>query len=74
MKPKVSFEDALAAQGYDVILAVGFRQSGEDYRLKVAASPVLKALSPETWEVLRDTLTGALERLYNTPLDDLEIQ
>ena len=74
MKPKMSYEAALAEQGFVTILAVGFKESGEDYRIKVAASPAIKALSPQTWDVLMDTLANALTRLYVTPMDDLEIQ
>ena len=69
-----SYEAALAEQGFITILAVGFKEDGDDYRIKVAASPVLKSLSPQTWDVLLDTLLNALTRLYMTPMDDLEIQ
>jgi hypothetical protein len=71
---KKSFEAALAESGYITILAIGFKEDGHDYRIKLAASPVLKSLKPETYEVLLDTIFGALDKLYDTPMDDLEFQ
>jgi hypothetical protein len=71
---KKSFEEALTEQGYITIVAIGFKESGHDYRIKVAASPVLKALQPETYDMLMETIIGALSKLYDTPMDDLEIQ
>ena len=71
---KKSFEEALTEQGYITIVAIGFKEDGYDYRIKVAASPVLRSLQPETYDVLMETIIGALSKLYDTPMDDLEIQ
>ena len=70
----VSFDEALRDRGYVPILAIGFKEAGEDYRIKIAASPVLRMLSEETYGVLLETIVNGLLRLHDVPLDDLEIQ
>ena len=68
------FDAALREQGYTVILAIGIKETDNDYRLKVAAVPMLKSLKPDMYYTLLDTVMKALERLYDTPMDDLELQ
>ena len=68
-----SYEAALEAHGYTVLMSVGFgmRPDGA-YSLKLAASPMLKSVSDEHWEMIRDTLIKSLDQLRETPMDDLE--
>ena len=73
-RPPVSFEAALAKGGFVTIIAVGFKEEAEDYRIKIAANPVLKSLPPGVWDSLVETISAGLDQLYDTPLDDLEIQ
>jgi hypothetical protein len=72
MKPRLDFTEALESQGYTVLFAIGFKESGEDYRLKIAATPSVKTVSPETYKIILETLMDGLTRLYDTPMDDLE--
>lgn len=68
-----SFEKALEQRGYTVLLSVGFgRRIDGTWSIKLAASPALRQFSPETWGSVRETIIGALDRLIETPLDDLE--
>ena len=68
-----SFEQALEQRGYTVLLSVGFgRRIDGTWSIKLAASPALRQFSPETWKAVRETIIGALDRLIETPLDDLE--
>ena len=71
MRPR--FEDTLIAHGYTPVLCVGFTQHVDGtYRLKLAATPAIRSLPSETWAVVRQTLIDAIDRLIETPLDDLE--
>lgn len=70
----VNFDESLRQRGYVPILAIGFKEDGEDYRIKIAASPVLRMLSADTYGVLLETIVNGLLRLHDVPLDDLEIQ
>ncbi len=67
------FEDALIARGYTPILCIGIgnRPDGS-MSIKLAASPTIRSLGPETWQVLRQTIVAAMDRLILEPLDDLE--
>ena len=67
------FEDALIARGYTPLICVGIglRPDGS-YSIKLAAAPAIRSLNPETWATVRQTIIGAMDRLIETPLDDLE--
>ena len=67
------FEDALIARGYVPLMCIGFGERADgSYSIKLAASPVIRRLSPETWAVMRQTIIGALDRIATEPMDDLE--
>ena len=67
------FEDALIARGYTPLMCVGFGERADGtYTIKLAASPVIRHLSPEMWTVLRQTIIGAMDRIIAEPMDDLE--
>ena len=67
------FEDALIARGYTPLICIGVGQRADGtYSVKLAASPVLRQLSPETWKVMKQTIIGAMERIVTEPMDDLE--
>ena len=70
-----SYERALEQRGYTVLISVGFGQRPDGtWSIKLAASPALRGFSQETWQSVRDTIVGALDRMYETPLDDLEME
>ena len=69
------FEDALIARGYTPLICIGIGQRKDGtYSVKLAASPVLRHLSPETWKAMKETIIGAMERIVYDPLDDLEFE
>ena len=69
------FEDALIARGYTPIMCIGFGERADGtYSIKLAAHPVIRRLSPETWADMRQTIIGALDRIVSEPLDDLEFE
>lgn len=70
-----SLEDALAARGYTCLFAIGFGERPDGtFSIKVAAHPGVKRLHGQTWDVCRQTIIGALDKLMASPLDDLEIE
>ena len=70
-----SYERALEARGYTVLLSVGFgHQADGSWTIKLAASPAIRKFSPETWVIVRETIIGALDKMIETPLDDLECE
>lgn len=70
-----SFEAALEAKGYTVIMAVGFGERIDGtYSIKLASSPLLRGLSEGTWRMTRETIIRAMDRMRESPLDDLEIE
>ena len=67
------FEDALIERGYTPLICIGVGERPDGvYSVKLAASPVLRQLSPETWRIMRETIIGAMDRLIIEPMDDLE--
>ena len=70
-----SFEQALEQRGYTVLISVGFGQRPDgSWSIKLAASPVIRQLTPTLWAGVRETIIGAMDKLINTPLDDLETE
>ena len=70
-----SFERALEQRGYTVLISVGFGQRPDGtWSIKLAASPVIRQLTPTLWAGVRETIIGAMDKLINTPLDDLETE
>lgn len=67
------FTKALEEQGYTVLFVIGFKEDRDDYRIKLAAAPAVRMLSPRTWDALVLTITETLDQLYEAPMDDLEI-
>lgn len=63
--------DALEERGYTVLAAIGFgtRPDGH-YSCKIAAHPVLRTFTQEQFDVI----VRALVRMYEAPLDDLELK
>jgi len=70
-----SYERALEQRGYTPLISIGFRKRADGVQtIKLAASPVVRQFSPADWEKIRETIIGALDRLVESPLDDLEFE
>lgn len=70
-----SFERSLEQRGYTCLFCVGFGQRIDgSHSIKLAASPVLRGLTEEAWQATRETIIRALDRMRDSPLDDLEFE
>lgn len=66
---------ALEERGYTVLFSVGFGERTDGvYSIKVAAHPAVRQLSGQTWQVMRQTMVDAIDKLMASPFDDLEIE
>jgi hypothetical protein len=67
---------AIEDKGYLCIAAIGLgtRPDGAA-SVKIAANPGIRNLrGTREWQVIRQTIMDSLDRLMESPLDDLEIQ
>lgn len=67
-------QEAILEAGYEPLIIVGFgiRPDGA-FSLKTGAHPAIRTISEETWQVMRQTIDRALDRLREAPLDDLDV-
>ena len=67
-------QETILAAGYEPLIIVGFgtRADGQ-FSLKVGANPAVRNVSDDTWRIMRETIERALDRLRESPLDDLDI-
>ena len=73
MGTPMSLESALADDDYVTLVCFGFKQRADgEYVMRVATDVVVKRVSDATWETLRERMIMALDKLRETPMDDLE--
>lgn len=72
-KKHVKLQEAILAAGYEPLIIVGFgvRPNGS-FSLKVGAHSVVRKVSNEVWEEIREVLDRALDRIRELPMDDLD--
>ena len=71
-----NLQDALESRGYLALLCIGLgkRADGRE-SIKVAADPGIRALrNTPTWLAMRQVIIGAIDRLMESELDDLEVE
>ena len=69
----MSLESALADDGYVTLVCFGFKENARgEYVLRIASHMAIKTMSDRAWESTRDCMVAALDKLRDTPLDDLE--
>ncbi len=68
--------DAIEEDGYLVFVAAGIRVADDGMpQMRLAGEvSVIRKLPDEAWEIIRDTLFGAIDDLRSSPLDDLEVR
>ncbi len=70
---RMTLESALAEDGYVTLVCFGFKQKANgEYVLRIAANVAVKTMSERAWQGTRECMLSALDRLRETPLDDLE--
>ena len=63
--------DALEEREYVVLAAIGFGTKPDgNYSCKIAAHPILRTFTPAQFDIV----VRALVRMYEAPLDDLELK
>ena len=75
MEQLVGLETALADDGYVTLVCFGFKERADgQYVLRIASHMAIKTMSDRTWETTRNCMVAALDKLRETPLDDLEMR
>ena len=71
----MSLESALADDGYVTLVCFGFKERANgQYVLRIASHMAIKTMSEPNWEKVRECMVAALDKLRETPLDDLEMR
>lgn len=62
----------LEERGYTVLFAIGQGQRPDgSYSIQVAAHPVIRELSEETWQVTRGIIVATIDKIRDSVADDL---
>ncbi len=71
-KLPMGLETALAEEGYVTLVCFGFKENANgQYVLRIAAHSAIKTMSARSWGPTRQCMIEALDKLRETPLDDL---
>lgn len=68
--------EAIEDEGFLVFVVAGIRVSDDGMpQMRLAGEvSVIRKLPDEAWEIIRETLFGAIDDLRSSPLDDLEVR